>query len=107
MNTKLIAGGALTGLILAGVAGMVSAQSVASANGLTKEQAIEIALTEVPGQLIEVEREREDGIQIFEVEIRNAEGVEMELEIDAETGEILEVEAEDDDDDKDEDSDEI
>jgi len=52
MNTKMIAGGALTGLVLAGgIAGMVSAQSVADATGLTEAQVIEIALMEVPGEV--------------------------------------------------------
>ena len=52
MNTKLIAGGALSGLVLAGgLAGMASGQSVADATGLTDEQVIEIALMEVPGEV--------------------------------------------------------
>jgi uncharacterized membrane protein YkoI len=95
MNTKIIAGGALTGLVLAGgIAGMVSAQTVADATGLTEEQIIEIALLEVPGDVTEVERERHRGMQVFEVEILGADGVEMEVMIAAETGDILKVEAE-------------
>jgi uncharacterized membrane protein YkoI len=106
MNTKLIAGGALTGLILAGgIAGMVSAQSAADATGLTEEQIIAIALTEVPGDVTDVELERERGKRIYEVEIRTQDGTEMEVEIAADTGDILRVEAEDDDCDKDDDHD--
>ncbi|SHL63547.1 Peptidase propeptide and YPEB domain-containing protein [Roseovarius litoreus] len=102
MNTKLIAGGALTGLVLAGgFAGMLSAQSAADATGLTKEQIIEIALAEVPGEVTEVELERYLGQQIYEIEILGEDGVEMEIEIAAETGEVLKVEAEDDDDQED------
>lgn len=106
MKTKLIAGGALTGLVLAGgLSGMVSAQSAAIATGLSEEQIIEIALAEVPGEVVEIELEREDGMQIYEIEIMTADGTEMEVEIAAETGEVLEVEAErkgcDKDDDKD------
>ena len=106
MNTKAITASALTGLVLAGgIAGMVSAQTVANATGLTEEQVIEIALLEVPGEVKEVELEREDGQQVFEVEILNAEGVEMEVTVAADTGEILEVEADDADKDCDRDHD--
>ena len=109
MNTKLMAGGALAGLVLTtGIAGMVSAQSAAATTGLTAEQVIEIALMEVPGEVQEVERDTEDGIQIFEVEILGADGVETEIEIAAETGEVLSVEVEEDkdcDDDRDEEDD--
>jgi uncharacterized membrane protein YkoI len=95
MKTKLIAGSALTGLVVAGgIAGMVSAQSVSGATGLTEEQIIEIALMEVPGEVIEIESELENGVQVFEVEILGIDGIETEIEIAAETGEILQVEAE-------------
>jgi|GEM_PF-2722108 len=104
MNKKLIAGAALTGLVLTGgITGMVSAQSAASATGLSEAQIVEIALLEVPGEVTEVEQENEDGKQIFEVEILTAEGVEMEVEIAADTGEILEVSADGEDDDDDDD----
>lgn len=94
MNTKLIAGGALTGLVLAGsLAGMVSAQSVADATGLTEEQVIEIALMEIPGEVQEVELENRRGTQIFEIEVLSAEGAEMEVVIDAQTGDVLRVKA--------------
>ena len=96
MNTKLKAGTAIAGVALAGgLAGLVSAQTVANATGLTQEQVIEIALLEVPGEVTEVERERYRGQQIFEVEILAADGTEMEVEIAAETGEVLKVSAED------------
>ena len=68
---------------------MVSAQTAADAIGLTQEQVIEIALLEVPGEVTEVEQERHRGEQIFEIEILGADGVEMEVLIAAETGEIL------------------
>lgn len=104
MNTKLIASGAVAGLIMAGgVGGMLSAQSAAGATGLTEEQVIAIALAEVPGEVQEIELEREDGMQVYEIEILTAEGVEMEVEIAAATGDVLEIEAEDDDDDDDDD----
>jgi len=104
MNTKFIAGGALTGLVLAGgVAGLVSAQTVADETGLSEEQIIEIALLEVPGEVSEVELERRRGQSVYEVEILNADGVEVEMILVAETGEILKVNADGEDCDKDDD----
>ena len=53
----------------------------------------------MPGQVRETELENEDGKMVYEIEIiAAADGKEMEVEIDAETGAVLEVEAEDDDD---------
>lgn len=104
MNKKLIAGGALTGLILAGgFAGLVSAQTVADSTGLTEEQVIEIALMEVPGEVTDVDLERQRGQEVYEVEILEADGTETEVKISAESGEILRVEAEGEDCDKEDD----
>ncbi len=98
MNRKMIAGGALTGMVLTGaLVGAVSAQTAADATGLSEAQAIEIALLEVAGDVQEVELERDDGMMVYEVEIVDAEGQEYEIEIAADTGEVIEVEAEDDD----------
>lgn len=106
MNKKIIAGGALTGLVLSGaLMGAVSAQTAATATGLTEEQAIEIALLEVPGDVTEVELENEDGTMIYEIEIMKADGQEFEVEIAADTGAVIEVEAEDEDDRDDDESD--
>ena len=106
MNKKLIAGGAITGVALAGgFAAMVSAQTVADATNLTEEQVIEIALLEVPGEVEEVALENHRGRQFFEVEVIAADGgEEVEIRIDADSGEVLKVKADDDDcDDDDED----
>lgn len=98
MDRKLIAGGALTGLVMTGaLVGTVSAQSAADATGLSEEQAVQIALLEIDGDVQEVELEREDGKMVYEIEILNAEGQEFEVEIAADTGAVLEIEAEDDD----------
>jgi uncharacterized membrane protein YkoI len=107
MNTKFIAAGALTGLVLAGgIAGMVSAQSVADATGLTEEQVIEIALMEVPGEVTEVELDNHRGQHFFEIDILGEDGAEMEVTIAADTGDILKVETESEDCDDDHDNDE-
>ncbi|MGM7700263.1 PepSY domain-containing protein [Pseudalkalibacillus sp. Hm43] len=75
---------------------------------LTVEEAEEAALKEVPGKVTgKTEIEKEDGKLVYEVTIESAEDQSVkEVELDANSGEILEVEAEDDDDDDDEDEDE-
>ena len=94
MNTKLITGGAISGLVLAGgLFGMVSAQSAADATALTEEQIIEIALMEVAGEVTEVELEDRRGKQFYEVEVMAEDGTEMEIKIAADTGDVLKVEA--------------
>ena len=110
MTKTLIAGTALSGLVLAGgFAGMVSAQSAADATSLTEEQVMEIALLEVEGEVTEVELEEKRGLSFFEVEILTEDGTEMEVMIAADTGEVIEVAADgkdcDDDDDEDDDND--
>lgn len=58
------------------------------------KQAIDIALQEFPGTIVELELEREDGRLIYEIEIENGE-MEAEIEIDAYTGEIIVIELDD------------
>lgn len=102
MTKTLITSGAIAGLVLSGaLVGAVSAQTAATATGLTEEQAIEIALLEVPGEVQEIELETEDGTTVYEIEIIKADGQEFEVEIAADTGAVIEVEAEDDDEDDD------
>lgn len=42
-----------------------------------------------PGELLEVELEREDGLWVYELKILQAGGRRMRLEVDARTGEVL------------------
>ena len=106
MNTNLIKIGALSGLIAAGgITTTVSAQSAAEQTGLTEAQIIEIALTEVPGEVTEVELEERRGNTFYEAEITDEDGTEMELKISAESGEVLKVKADDEDCRKDRDQD--
>ena len=100
MDKKIIAGGVLAGLaMVGGLAATVSAQTAAVETGMTEEQVIAIALEEVPGEVQDVELETEDGMQVYEIEILTADGLEMEVEIAAATGDVLEIEADGDDDD--------
>lgn len=96
MMKKIIAGNVIAGLIFAtGIVGIASAQSAkqdAQVPTLDIVQAIEIAKDEIPGLVIEAELDNNDGVQIYEVEIVNANGIEMEVKINAQTGKILDVE---------------
>ncbi|MBV6657397.1 MAG: PepSY domain-containing protein [Devosiaceae bacterium] len=95
MKKTLVTTGLIASLLAATGAGVVMAQSTATAPSLTAVEAIEIALAEVPGEVQEAELDRDDDLPVYEIEILTAEGVEMEVEINAETGEILEIEADD------------
>ena len=59
---------------------------------LSAEQAMAIALADVPGKVIEAELEHEDGKMIWEIELLNNENQFYEFEIDANDGRILEKE---------------
>lgn len=52
------------------------------------DEAKEIALNEIPGTIVEVELDREDGLLVYEVEIQTEDG-EVEVEVDAYTGKIV------------------
>ncbi|MDG4832090.1 PepSY domain-containing protein [Solwaraspora sp. WMMD1047] len=70
--------------------------------GIGHDRAVEIALAEAGGGRVdEIERETEHGRQVWSVEIVNGD-TEVEVDVDAETGEIVKAEREPaDDDDKD------
>ena len=63
---------------------------------MTESKAGEIALSRVPGTVINIDIEKENGKILYNVEVRDGNGI-AEIEIDAETGAVLEVEREDDD----------
>ena len=50
---------------------------------------------DIPGEIIEVELDREDGIYVYEFKILTEQGRLMEVEVDANTAEILDMEDED------------
>lgn len=56
--------------------------------GIDAKQAIDIALNEFPGTIVELELETDDGRSIYEIELESGHE-EAEIEIDAHTGEIL------------------
>ncbi|HLS06810.1 MAG TPA: PepSY domain-containing protein [Bacillota bacterium] len=58
---------------------------------LLMEDAIQIARQNVPGLVVEAELEQEHGRQIFEIDIVTSDGVRYEVEVDANSGEVIEI----------------
>lgn len=59
---------------------------------ITMEEAMGIALGQVPGQIVKVELDTEKGVQVYEVDIITAQGVKYEVAVNVSTGEIVEIE---------------
>jgi uncharacterized membrane protein YkoI len=59
------------------------------------EQIIDGVKTKVPGELLEVELEIEDGVYVYDVKVLGANGRVVEVEVDAKTGNILKIEDDD------------
>lgn len=55
------------------------------------EEAMNIALGQVPGQVVKVELDHEKGVLVYEVDIVTAQGVKYEVIVDVNNGTILEV----------------
>jgi uncharacterized membrane protein YkoI len=74
--------------------------STATAGGtlaqqVNADQAQSTALQAVPGQVLEVELDHENGVVIWEVEIRTPDGRRAEVNVDANSGAIVKVERDD------------
>ncbi|MEH6949662.1 PepSY domain-containing protein [Bacillus sp. JJ634] len=65
---------------------------------ITKQQAQAIALQRVPGRVLHVDMDLENGVLVYEVFIMTSQGRIFEVEILAKTGKILKIEQENDDD---------
>jgi len=63
---------------------------------ITKQQAREIALQRVPGKVLHVDMDLENGVLVYEVFILSPNNVIYEVEILAKSGRILKIEQEDD-----------
>ena len=59
------------------------------------EEILTSVKAQVPGELLEVELEIEDGIYVYDVKILGADGRVVEVEADARTGKVLKVEDDD------------
>lgn len=55
------------------------------------DDAMSIALAQIPGEVVKVELDTENGILVYEVDIITMDGIKYELEIDAQTGIILKM----------------
>ncbi len=55
------------------------------------EEAMSIALQQVPGQIIKAELEYDHGAVIYEIDIRTSDGHKYEVKIDANSGNVLKV----------------
>lgn len=62
---------------------------------IDSEMAIQIALQQVPGKVIKIELDNDDGLLVYEVYISTIEGI-YEVDVNASTGKILKVEREND-----------
>ncbi len=65
---------------------------------ITMQQAQEIALQSVPGRVIHVDMDLENGVLVYEVFIMTAQGMIFEVEILAKNGKIIKIDQENDDD---------
>ena len=72
---------------------------------ISMEQARQIALQRVSGEILESELDRETGKLVYEFEIRDQSGKIQEVLVDAQTGEIVSVKEENENDDDDDESD--
>lgn len=59
---------------------------------ITIQDSIQIALSQVSGQIIKIELEIENGILVYEVKVLTPQGLIYEVEVDAITGNVVKVE---------------
>ena len=96
-STKKLIIATFTGLALLSGGVALSAKGMEKEPTVNAQQAIEIALSAVPGFIHEAELEKDDSRLAWEVELISAQdSVEYELLIDANTGEVIEQKIEDD-----------
>lgn len=95
----LLAALALTALAPTALADRLShdeaLRAVESREALPLARIMQIALQNAPGEVVEVELERDDGRLVYEVEVLSASGRVRKVEIDARTGTVLDIEDED------------
>jgi uncharacterized membrane protein YkoI len=65
------------------------AQAQAPAPAISKQQSIDIAVKQTPGEVTSVQLESEDGVNAYTVTIKDSAGKEQEITIDATTGIII------------------
>ncbi|GAA0300176.1 putative membrane protein YkoI [Gracilibacillus halotolerans] len=84
----------LGGLIVTGgVFAALTINSDSASAELSKEEAMEKIQTQFPGEVVELEFEKEGSKKVYEIEIKGTDR-HYELEVDADTGEVLKIEEE-------------
>ena len=78
------------------LAGLITLYAGASMAAISKEQAIEKAQQDAPGELIKAYQETKKGRTVWEVQIAGEDGKKREYYYDVETGELVKKEVEDD-----------
>jgi uncharacterized membrane protein YkoI len=66
--------------------------STAAGATLALEDALRIATTQVPGEVVKVERERKHGVDTIEIKVLATNGRVRELTLDARDGRVIEIE---------------
>ncbi|MEH6701608.1 PepSY domain-containing protein [Parasphingorhabdus sp.] len=103
-KSKIIAATAFIGIAGAGVGvafvvPAIAGESEAADVSLSEQEAARIALVAAPGEILDSELENDDGVMIYEFEIQQGDGI-REVEVDANTGAILENKIDDGDEDE-------
>ncbi|MFC7322009.1 PepSY domain-containing protein [Halobacillus campisalis] len=108
MKKKLVTGG-IVGMVLLGGAMSagaltnntetpeVTTNSTASNEQKSSKEAEEAAKEEISGEVTKIEKDEDDGRVYYEVDILDEDGKNIEVEVDANTAEILKVDRDDDD----------
>lgn len=59
---------------------------------ITIQEAIDIALAQVPGQAVKAELDTKQGVRVYEVDVVTAQGVKYEVAVNVNSGEIVDIE---------------
>ena len=84
----------MSALVLAGLIALYAGTSLAA---ISKEQAVEMAKQDVPGEVIKAYKETKKGREVWEVQIAGEDGKKREYYYDVETGELVKKDIEGDD----------
>lgn len=98
MKKKSIIIGLAVIAVLGGAGAAVAAESTGTYIG--KQKAMAAALKAVPGQVTEVDLDREHGTAIYEIEVRKTDGTgkDVDIDVNALTGKVVSIIEDDDDD---------
>lgn len=55
------------------------------------DDAMDIAVQQIPGEIVKIELDRDNGRLVYEVDVINMQGVKYEIEIDAQTARVIKL----------------